>query len=628
MCKRLRGWQLEAEAAKPKVAKGEHQPKTQSQLANKLLGLWAHGRISGVMCRELADLAIKDGAQGDELGKIAKCGNFGSQPGNVHKQLMHTFCKKVELASSHEVLVPCKDPKSGKTTEAKAAIFLPHMIFHHLSVSYPKFFTQWCGIGTGLGGLEKGKEISNFWEKVESTKDDRLVGHPLKKGNPDWKQNTLPLWLHGDGVEFQSRDSLMVWSFGSVLAEMQSLKSHMLLATFPKSCTEEGTWDVIWTWLQWSFKALAKGQHPNVDPWGKALKKASPFYHLAGQSCGPYKATLWLIQGDHEFYSNSLKLPHWASKTPCWMCNATGTTGARSYKQLDLSKFSLVESPQEALRKAASTHPIFSLGGVTSRNVRGDLLHIVFTKGLYSHLLGGIIHYMLYYDGVGPGKKQLVSPQDRLSIIFLEVQKIYRFEKTECRLTNLRMSMVMDPKNPHSQWAKLDAKAGETKHFAPCFLQVAKKMWHKSERPEDHRMIKALEAMVSFVALCDRSKMFFSAEEYEEAWGLAKGFAKDYEILAAWASSEGRLLFNTVIKHHTFLHLAKDAVHCNPKHHWTFRSEDFVGQIAKLAHSITMGTSATRISAKLSSKYRILLHLVLTRENFGLLEDNEDDDLS
>ena len=119
-----------------------------------------------------------------------------------------------------------------------------------------------------------------------------------------------------------------------------------------------------------------------------------------------------------------------------------------------------------------------------------------------------------------------------------------------------------------------------------------------------------------------------SAEEYEEAWGLAKGFAKDYEILAAWASSEGRLLFKTVIKHHTFLHLAKDALHCNPKHHWTFRSEDFVGQIAKLAHSITMGTSATRISAKLSSKYRILLHLVLTRENFGLLEDNEDDDLS
>ena len=83
--------------------------------------------------------------------------------------------------------------------------------------------------------------------------------------------------------------------------------------------------------------------------------------------------------------------------------------------------------------------------------------------------------------------------------------------------------MVCDPKHPNSQRAKLDAKAGETKHFSPCFLQVAKKMWDKSKRPVDHRMIKALEAMTSFVSLCDRNTMFFSAEEYEEAWGLVSG---------------------------------------------------------------------------------------------------------
>ena len=117
----------------------------------------------------------------------------------------------------------------------------------------------------------------------------------------------------------------------------------------------------------------------------------------------------------------------------------------------------------------------------------------------------------------------------------------------------------------------------------------------------------------------------FSAEEYEGAWGLANGFAKDYEILAAWASSEGRFLFNTMIKHHTFLHLAKDAVFYSPTYHWTFRSEDFVGKIAKLAHSVTMGTSAPRLSQKISAKYKILLRLVLTRENFGLLEEPEED---
>ena len=80
-----------------------------------------------------------------------------------------------------------------------------------------------------------------------------------------------------------------------------------------------------------------------------------------------------------------------------------------------------------------------------------------------------------------------------------------------------------------------------------------------------------------------------------------------------------------MIKHHTFLHLAKDAVFCNPKYHWTFRSEDFVGQMAKMAHSVTMGASAPRLSQKISAKYRILLHLVLTRENFGQLEEPDED---
>ena len=38
-----------------------------------------------------------------------------------------------------------------------------------------------------------------------------------------------------------------------------------------------------------------------------------------------------------------------------------------------------------------------------------------------------------------------------------------------------------------------------------------------------------------------------------------------------------------------------------------------------------MGTSAPSLSQKISAKYRILLHLVLARENFGLLEEPEED---
>ena len=65
-----------------------------------------------------------------------------------------------------------------------------------------------------------------FWNQV--AKDDpRLWDSPVawEKANcPDkWKENqkkTIPLWIHGDGVEF-STDSLLLFTFGGCLNGLQ-----------------------------------------------------------------------------------------------------------------------------------------------------------------------------------------------------------------------------------------------------------------------------------------------------------------------------------------------------------------------------------------------------------------------
>ena len=56
-----------------------------------------------------------------------------------------------------------------------------------------------------------------------------------------------------------------------------------------------------------------------------------------------WKGCIFSIQGDHEFYSNVLKLPHWASHYPCWECdceNFSGCDPKKSMKELDLEKSS------------------------------------------------------------------------------------------------------------------------------------------------------------------------------------------------------------------------------------------------------------------------------------------------
>ena len=80
------------------------------------------------------------------------------------------------------------------------------------------------------------------------------------------------------------------------------------------------------------------------------------------------------------------------------------------------------------------------------------------------------------------------------------------------------------------------------------------------------------------------------------------------------AKDAGRSFFHIVVKHHTFQHLVLNARHLNPRCHWNFKSEDFVGQVSKLTHSISMGVSSPKLSSKLMPKYRILFHLLLHRQ--------------
>ena len=118
----------------------------------------------------------------------------------------------------------------------------------------------------------------------------------------------------------------MVWSFGSVLSLFSdSLMKHFLMAMFPKLVTSASTWPAIMNWLVWSFDALAKGYHPKKGPDNEPLRKGSVFEKLKGQPLTPgqHRGITWSLQGDHEFFSNVVGLPHWQSHYPCWECDAS-----------------------------------------------------------------------------------------------------------------------------------------------------------------------------------------------------------------------------------------------------------------------------------------------------------------
>ena len=191
-----------------------------------------------------------------------------------------------------------------------------------------------------------------------------------------------------------------------MLSLFGSLDNHFLAAVFPKSCTSSTTWDNIWKWLAWSFTALLQGKHPEVDPDGLPFRPGSQFDLAKGKplTSTSMKGVIWSIQGDHEFFSNKLKLPHWRNHMPCWECDcvASNDNPAKCFKTIRPSLQAFVSiDHKEALEKAISKHPIFDIPGVSTRLVRGDGLRIMFTKGLYAHLCGSILHYLCWEGGLG-----------------------------------------------------------------------------------------------------------------------------------------------------------------------------------------------------------------------------------
>ena len=73
---------------------------------------------------------------------------------------------------------------------------------------------------------------------------------------------------------------------------------------------------------------------------------------------GSIKFCIWLLEGDHEHFSNCLRMPHWSSDKFCWECTAG--------KPVRFVKGSC-GCPKRPLKdeatKRMSPHPVFTIPG-------------------------------------------------------------------------------------------------------------------------------------------------------------------------------------------------------------------------------------------------------------------------
>ena len=181
---------------------------------------------------------------------LAALGSFGEHQGNVKRDLLRFLEQSfsIHIPSPFGVRALCLDPHNSHEDWNMVYINSPDDIFAGLH-KYGNAFEELFSTG----------KVVEFWNSVKPD-DPKLRALLLETGlQRQDLAHTIPLTIHGDGVEFQNNDSLMTFHISSVLNVESSLQSCILLAAYPKSCTSARTWEPVWQQLVRGFKNLMMG---------------------------------------------------------------------------------------------------------------------------------------------------------------------------------------------------------------------------------------------------------------------------------------------------------------------------------------------------------------------------------
>ena len=152
------------------------------------------------------------------------------------------------------------------------------------------------------------------------------------------------------------------------------------------------TFDELQRHFATSLLALWFGRHPPVDSAGLPWPPNSLGESLAGEQIFRDNrfGVVWDVLGDVERHAVVLKLPHWQTDSPCWLCRANTTDRNGADWRPEAPWRGTVIMSATARAAPARGHPLLPILKMTGIN---DL----FVKPGNMHILEGGM--MLYFHG-------------------------------------------------------------------------------------------------------------------------------------------------------------------------------------------------------------------------------------
>ena len=568
-----------------------------SPLATGLLKRWAAGSLTAVDVQDLANLAMLSGCTDSEVEFLASMGSRGQRPGNISRALYRKYLHDLQLPEPELLRVPFLETRGDRHSVAYTdlSVFMPHDWVYYLSHFHPEEFDHIFGTG----------QVPSWWQSCSLT-NPKFFQNPILD-QEDWGTKCIPLCFHGDGARFQERDSLVTVSMKGLLGHQ-----HMLLAAVPKliTCsTKQGhtadTWEEVWKHLCWSFAALMEGIHPAVNPSGEPFEEGSYRHTMAGKPLTPAKQTciVWSITGDLDYYSSALGFPYHSANQFCWHCAANRGDCPWNDFRPEAAWRATIKTPLDFLEEPPSQHVLFTTPGISTNSVNFDMMHVL-DLGITQHCIANSIFTLVFVDMPG-------SRAENFGVLWQRLQEIMIDLNLEDQPTHLNLNQCCDPKAPWSAYPNLSGlKAAESKSLLRAMALFCRDF---QATPQGKHRKLALQYLVQFYDICEAQGWHLSQSCCQELLEATDRHLLHYSWLAKDAASRGHLLWSVVPKHHFFPHLALGAQHENPRLNWTYSGESFVGEVSRLAFMALPGKPVHELSHFLLDRWRIGLHIALTR---------------
>ena len=157
----------------------------------------------------------------------------------------------------------------------------------------------------------------------------------------------------------------------------------------------------IWRRLCWSLYWLSQGVWPTSDEFKRLFSKTyrpKDFARAGKPLAGGYFAILWVLRGDLEYMHETLGLNYFASRSPCFCCEANTDDDSMPWTDFTPSAAFLrtVWSNRRWLTHHPRHHPVFDLDGVGINNVCPDTMHDKHA-GTDAYFLAGVLKFLTHH---------------------------------------------------------------------------------------------------------------------------------------------------------------------------------------------------------------------------------------